>query len=36
VYRGVRPNAQGVIALSLAPKQNYAEVNAVEVLDEGR
>lgn len=40
-YRGVQesfnhlePNAQGILDLQFVPKQNYAEVNAIEVISE--
>jgi hypothetical protein len=31
---GVEPNHQGYIVISLMPNQNYACINALEVLDE--
>ncbi|HVW86193.1 MAG TPA: malectin domain-containing carbohydrate-binding protein, partial [Bryobacteraceae bacterium] len=33
---GIEPNHQGKIVISLAPNQNYACINALEVLDESR
>lgn len=33
---GVEPNHQGRIVISLAPNQNYACINALEVIDESR
>lgn len=35
-FTGLRPNAQGKLELAFVPTKNYACVNAVEVLDEGR
>lgn len=35
-FRNLRPNAQGKLILSLVPIDNYACVNAIEVIDEGR
>jgi hypothetical protein len=34
--RGIEPNHQGKIVISLAPNQNYACINALEVIDESR
>ncbi|MCW5962484.1 MAG: hypothetical protein KIT83_00490 [Bryobacterales bacterium] len=33
-FRGVKPNAQGKLLLQFVPRQNYAMLNALEVLDE--
>jgi hypothetical protein len=35
-FRGLHPNAQGKLLLSFVPKVNYAEVRAIEVLDEAQ
>lgn len=35
-FSGLQPNAQGKLALAFVPIRNYACVNAIEVLDEGR
>ena len=35
-FRNLRPNAQGKLVISMVPVDNYACVNAIEVLDEGR
>jgi hypothetical protein len=32
----LHPNAQGKLAISLVPVDNYACVNAIEIIDEGR
>jgi hypothetical protein len=34
--RGVEPNHQGKIVISMMPNQNYACINALEVIDESR
>jgi hypothetical protein len=34
IFRHIEPNAQGKIVLTFAPKKNYAELNALEILDE--
>jgi hypothetical protein len=34
VYSHVEPNPQGKIVLALTPHRNYAELNAIEILDE--
>jgi hypothetical protein len=34
-FRGLQPNAQGKIVLTFEPVVNYADVYAIEVLDEG-
>jgi hypothetical protein len=36
VFRGIEANAQGKIVLSFVPIVNYACVNAIEVVDEGK
>ena len=33
-FHGITPNAQGKIVLSFVPVENYASVNAVEVVEE--
>jgi len=33
---GVTPNHQGKIVISMPPSQNYACINAIEILDESR
>jgi hypothetical protein len=33
-FHGLEPNAQGLLKLSFVPKENYAQVNAIEVVDE--
>ena len=35
-FNGLRPNAQGKLLLSFVPTRNYACINALEVIDEGR
>jgi hypothetical protein len=35
-FTGLRPNGQGKLMLSFSPKVNYAEVRAIEVLDEAK
>jgi hypothetical protein len=35
-FHNQRPNAQGKLVISMVPVDNYACVNAIEVLDEGR
>jgi hypothetical protein len=35
-FTGLRPNGQGKLVLSFSPKINYAEVRAIEVLDEAK
>jgi hypothetical protein len=35
-FHNLHPNAQGKLVISLVPIENYALVNAIEVLDEGR
>jgi hypothetical protein len=35
-FGGLRPNGQGKLLLSFSPRVNYAEVRAVEVIDEGK
>lgn len=34
-FHGLHPNGQGKLLISFSPKVNYAEVRAIEVLDEG-
>ena len=33
-FHGLEPNAQNLLVLSFVPRENYAEVNAIEVVDE--
>ena len=35
-FHGLNPNGQGKLLLSFSPEVNYAEVRAIEVLDEGK
>ncbi len=35
-FHGLHPNGQGKLLLSFSPKVNYAEVRAIEVIDEGK
>jgi hypothetical protein len=35
-FRGLHPNGQGKLLLSFSPQVNYAEVRAIEVLDESK
>jgi len=35
-FHGLRPNGQGKLLLSFSPKVNYAEVRAIEVIDEAK
>jgi hypothetical protein len=35
-FRGLRPNGQGKLLLSFSPRVNYAEVRAIEVIDEAK
>jgi len=35
-FHGLRPNGQGKLVLTFSPRVNYAEVRAVEVIDEGQ
>jgi hypothetical protein len=35
-FHGLHPNAQGKLLLSFVPKINYAEVRAIEVIDEAK
>lgn len=35
-FHGLRPNGQGKLLLSFSPKVNYAQVRAIEVIDEGK
>jgi hypothetical protein len=34
-FKGLEPNAQGKLIFSFVPRQQYAMVNAIEVVDEG-
>lgn len=35
-FHGLKPNAQGQLALDFVPSKNYALVNAIEVVDESQ
>ena len=35
-FHGLRPNGQGKLLLSFSPRVNYAEVRAIEVIDEAK
>jgi hypothetical protein len=35
-FHGLHPNGQGKLLLSFSPRVNYAEIRAIEVLDEGK
>jgi hypothetical protein len=35
-FHGLHPNGQGKLVLSFSPKVNYAEVRAIEVIDEAK
>jgi len=35
-FHGLRPNGQGKLLLSFSPKLNYAEIRAIEVIDEAK
>ena len=35
-FNHLHPNGQGKLLLSFSPKVNYAEVRAIEVIDEGQ
>jgi hypothetical protein len=35
-FSGLRPNGQGKLLISFSPRVNYAEVRAIEVIDEGK
>jgi hypothetical protein len=35
-FHGLSPNAQGLLVFNFVPVENYAEVNAIEVVDESR
>lgn len=35
-FHGLHPNGQGKLLISFSPKVNYAEVRAIEVIDEGK
>ncbi|HMD97675.1 MAG TPA: malectin domain-containing carbohydrate-binding protein [Terriglobia bacterium] len=35
-FHRVEPNAQGLLVLSFVPVENYAELNAIEVVDESQ
>jgi hypothetical protein len=35
-FHGLRPNGQGKLLLSFSPKANYAEVRAIEIIDEAK
>ena len=33
-FEGLEPNAQGKLIFAFTPTRNYAEINAIEVMDE--
>jgi hypothetical protein len=33
VFRDLEPNAQGTLLLEFVPVKNYAEVNAIEIVE---
>ncbi|MGA3190400.1 MAG: malectin domain-containing carbohydrate-binding protein, partial [Bryobacteraceae bacterium] len=35
-FHNLHPNAQGKLVISMAPVENYASINAIEIIDEGR
>ena len=35
-FHGLHPNGQGKLLLSFSPKENYAEIRSIEVLDESK
>lgn len=35
-FHGLHPNGQGKLLISFSPRANYAEVRAIEVIDEGK
>ena len=35
-FHGLEPNGAGQLVFTFVPRENYAEVNAIEVLDESR
>ena len=35
-FHGLQPNGQGKLLISFSPRANYAEVRAIEVIDEGK
>jgi hypothetical protein len=35
-FHGLQPNGQGKLLIAFSPKVNYAEVRAIEVIDEGK
>lgn len=35
-FHGLHPNGQGKLLISFSPRLNYAEVRAIEVIDEGK
>ena len=35
-FHGLHPNGQGKLLLSFSPKVNYAEIRAIEVIDEAQ
>jgi len=35
-FHGLHPDGQGKLLLSFSPKSNYAEIRAIEVIDEGK
>jgi hypothetical protein len=35
VFENIEPNAQGMLVLDFVPFKNYAEVNAIEIVETG-
>ena len=35
-FRGLQPNAQGKLIFQFVPVQNYASINGIEIVEEGR
>ena len=35
-FHGLQPNGQGKLLLSFVPRKNYANISAIEVIDEGK
>ena len=35
-FRGLKPNPQGKLVISMIPEKNYACINALEVVDESK
>jgi hypothetical protein len=35
VFEDLEPNAQGLLVIEFVPVENYAEINAIEVVETG-